>query len=151
MTGVAVVTGASRGIGRFLADALEEAWSRHHPGPVVRRDLGREPLPAQAWPAAVSAASTPEASRSPQQRAAVAFAAGLADEVRERSYLGFRLTGPDGEQCTDGVVRRLQPDVAIVLDTMAELGLPPLESMPPPQLREFMDTINAERPIGPCA
>ena len=66
---------------REVADALEEAWSRHHPGPVVRRDLGRDPLPAQAWPAAVSAASTPESARSPQQRAAVAFAAGLADEV----------------------------------------------------------------------
>ncbi|MET1075040.1 MAG: NAD(P)H-dependent oxidoreductase, partial [Umezawaea sp.] len=68
-------------VSREVADALEEAWSRHHPGPVVRRDLGRDPLPAQAWPAAVSAASTPESARSPQQRAAVAFAAGLADEV----------------------------------------------------------------------
>ncbi len=72
-----------------------------------------------------------------------------ADEVRERSYLGFRLSGPDGEQCTDGVVRRLQPDVAAVLEAMAELDLPPLESLPPAQLREFMDTINADRPLGP--
>jgi FMN-dependent NADH-azoreductase len=35
-------------VSREVADALEEAWSRHHTGPVVRRDLGRDPLPAQA-------------------------------------------------------------------------------------------------------
>ena len=36
-------------VSRGVADVLEEAWSRHHTGPVVRRDLGRDPLPAQAW------------------------------------------------------------------------------------------------------
>ncbi len=71
------------------------------------------------------------------------------DEVREQDYLGFRLTGPAGEQCRDGVVRRLQPDVAMVLQTLEQLGLPALESMPPAQLREFMDTLNADRPPGP--
>ncbi|MGY1747317.1 flavin-containing monooxygenase [Blastococcus sp. SYSU D00695] len=71
------------------------------------------------------------------------------DEVRARGYLGFRLTGPAGEQCHDGVVRRLQPDVAMVLDAMAQLDLPPLESMPPAQLREFMAVADAERPPGP--
>ena len=68
-------------VSREVADALEEAWSRHHTGPVVRRDLGRDPLPAQAWATALTAGSTPEAQRTPQQRAAVAFAAALADEV----------------------------------------------------------------------
>jgi FMN-dependent NADH-azoreductase len=68
-------------VSREVADVLEEAWSRHHTGPVVRRDLGRDPLPAQAWAAAVTAGSTPETQRTPQQRAAVAFAAALADEV----------------------------------------------------------------------
>ncbi len=68
-------------VSREVADALEEAWSRHHTGPVVRRDLGRDPLPAQTWATAVTAGSTPEAQRTPQQRAAVAFAAALADEV----------------------------------------------------------------------
>jgi cation diffusion facilitator CzcD-associated flavoprotein CzcO/acetyl esterase/lipase len=71
------------------------------------------------------------------------------DEVRDRDHLGFRLSGPAGEQCSDGVVRRLQPDVALVLQTLEQLGLPPLESMPPAQLREFMDTLNADRPQGP--
>ncbi|WP_309229726.1 alpha/beta hydrolase [Blastococcus sp. TML/M2B] len=73
----------------------------------------------------------------------------VADEVRERDYLGFRMSGPDGERCTDGVVRRLQPDVSAVLEAMAQLDLPPLESMPPEQLRAFMDTLNADRPQGP--
>ena len=68
-------------VSRAVADSLEEAWSSHHPGPVVRRDLGLDPLPAQAWGAAVGAGTTPEAERTPQQRAAVAFAAALADEV----------------------------------------------------------------------
>ncbi|TKJ17998.1 steroid monooxygenase [Blastococcus sp. CCUG 61487] len=73
----------------------------------------------------------------------------VCDEVRERDYLGFRLSGPDGEQCSDGVVRRLQPDVERVLEAMAELGLPPLHSLPPAQLREFMAMADAGRPPGP--
>jgi cation diffusion facilitator CzcD-associated flavoprotein CzcO/acetyl esterase/lipase len=71
------------------------------------------------------------------------------DEVRERDYLGFRLSGPAGEQCHDGVVRRLQPDVAMVLEVMEQMGLPPLHSMPPAQLREFMGMADATRPPGP--
>ena len=71
------------------------------------------------------------------------------DEVAAQDYLGFRLTGPGGEQCNDGVVRRLQPDVALVLEVMAELGLPPLESMSAPDARAFMEVASAERPPGP--
>ena len=71
------------------------------------------------------------------------------DEVRARDYLGFRLGGPDGESCTDGVVRRVQPDVQMILDLMATLGLPPLESLSPEQAREFMAASSAARPTGP--
>ncbi|WP_040339986.1 flavin-containing monooxygenase [Candidatus Blastococcus massiliensis] len=71
------------------------------------------------------------------------------EEVVERGYLGFRRTGPSGEECVDGVVRRLQPDVALVLEAMGELGLPPLHSLPPEQLREFMAMADADRPPGP--
>ncbi|MDT0275492.1 flavin-containing monooxygenase [Blastococcus goldschmidtiae] len=71
------------------------------------------------------------------------------DEVRATDYLGFRLSGPGGEQCHDGVVRRLQPDVALVLDAMAQMGLPPLESMSPPEARAFMEMSNGMRPPGP--
>ncbi|MGY2129578.1 flavin-containing monooxygenase [Blastococcus sp. SYSU DS0617] len=71
------------------------------------------------------------------------------DEVRAKGYLGFRLSGPGGEQCHDGVVRRLQPDVALVLDAMAQMELPPLESMSPPEARAFMEMSAGMRPPGP--
>ena len=51
------------------------------------------------------------------------------EELVERGYLGFRLAGPEGSQCNDGVIRRVQPDVAMYLDVIGEMGLPPLESM----------------------
>jgi FMN-dependent NADH-azoreductase len=68
-------------VSRDVADSLESAWRERHDDAVVRRDLGSDPLPAAAWAAAVSAGGTPESERTPQQRAAVAFAAGLADEL----------------------------------------------------------------------
>jgi cation diffusion facilitator CzcD-associated flavoprotein CzcO/acetyl esterase/lipase len=74
----------------------------------------------------------------------------VSDEVREKDYLGFHLAGPGGKvQENDGVVRRVQPDVAMVLAAMAEMELPPLESMSPAEAREFMDQTNAVRPPGP--
>ncbi|HEX4862951.1 MAG TPA: alpha/beta hydrolase fold domain-containing protein [Acidimicrobiales bacterium] len=71
------------------------------------------------------------------------------DEVVELGYLGFELEGAAGVRCNDGVIRRIQPDVAIVLELMASLGLPPLESMSPDEARAFMESTNAERPPGP--
>jgi acetyl esterase/lipase len=71
------------------------------------------------------------------------------DEVVEQGYLGFRLEGPDGTTCNDGVIRRLQPDVAMVLDMMAMLELPPVESMSPEEARTFMAAASAMRPPGP--
>ncbi|QLL08009.1 flavin-containing monooxygenase [Mycobacterium vicinigordonae] len=88
-------------------------------------------------------------------RTFMAYAAGVdfyrvaCDEVVARDYLGFRLSGPDGGQCNDGVVRRLQPDVQRVLEQMALMGLPPLESMPAEQTRAVMDELNRARPPGP--
>ena len=57
--------------------------------------------------------------------------------------------GPAGAQCNDGVVRRLQPDVAMVLDMMAALDLPPLESHVADDARAFMEASAAMRPPGP--
>ena len=71
------------------------------------------------------------------------------DEVVERDYLGFRLSGPDGDQCNDGVVNRLQLDVMLMLRAMAELELPPIETLSPPEAREFMEATAALRPPGP--
>lgn len=92
-------------------------------------------------------------------RTFMAYAAGAdfyrvaCEEVVARDYLGFRLSGGVGAQfssrCNDGVVRRLQPDVQMVLEQMALLNLPPLESMSAEQARAFMDQMNVERLPGP--
>ena len=73
----------------------------------------------------------------------------ICDEVVATDYLGFRLAGPDCSQCNDGIVRQLQPDVAMVLDMMAALELPPLETMTPTDARAFMEASAAMRPPGP--
>jgi FMN-dependent NADH-azoreductase len=68
---------------RAIADIVEAEWLAANPGgSVVRRDLGRAPLPADAWSSAVRAAWTPEEARTGTQRASIALAAGLADELR---------------------------------------------------------------------
>ncbi|SON59284.1 Phenylacetone monooxygenase [Mycobacterium simulans] len=81
--------------------------------------------------------------------AGVDFYRAACEEVVARDYLGFRLSGPTGSRCEDGVVRRLQPDVQMVLEQMAALNLPPLESMTPDQARAFMNEVNLARPPGP--
>jgi len=81
--------------------------------------------------------------------AGVDFYRAACDEVVARDYLGFRLSGRDGAQCNDGVVRRLQADVQMVLEQLAALNLPPLESMPASQARAFMNEVNLARPPGP--
>ncbi|CAM3254148.1 alpha/beta hydrolase fold domain-containing protein [Mycobacterium simiae] len=88
-------------------------------------------------------------------RTFMAYAAGVdfyrvaCEEVVARDYLGFALSGPQGSHCHDGVIRRLQPDVQMVLEQMALLNPPPLESLPPQQARAFMNELNVVRPPGP--
>ena len=71
------------------------------------------------------------------------------DKVVAEGYLGFKLSGPDGEQCNDGIVNRLQPDVATMLQLMAEAELPPIESLPPEAARELMTQMATMNPPGP--
>ncbi len=71
------------------------------------------------------------------------------DEVVARDYLGFTMSGPDGSRCNDGVVRRLQPDVEMVLNAVAALNLPPIESMPVADARAFYAQMAMVRPPGP--
>ena len=71
------------------------------------------------------------------------------DEVVNNDYLGFRMTGPGGTQCCDGVVRRLQPDVAAVLELIESLNLPLLESLSAEDARMFSVASAAARPPGP--
>lgn len=73
---------------RSASSALADLVLRHHdegrPGqPVIRRHLGADPLPSDAWPLAVGAAFTPEDDRSPAQVAALALATEVAAELRD--------------------------------------------------------------------
>ncbi|MBE1546358.1 cation diffusion facilitator CzcD-associated flavoprotein CzcO/acetyl esterase/lipase [Mycobacterium sp. OAS707] len=81
--------------------------------------------------------------------AGVDFYRASCDEVVARNYLGFTLSGPEGSKCNDGVVRRLQPDVEMVLMEMAAMELPLMESMSVPQARAFYLQMLADRPPGP--
>ena len=73
----------------------------------------------------------------------------ICDEVVSRGMLGFRLTGPGvAEQCNDGEVVRLQPDVRLVLGMLAEMNLPPIETMGAQGARDFLTEFNKGRPAG---
>jgi cation diffusion facilitator CzcD-associated flavoprotein CzcO/acetyl esterase/lipase len=73
----------------------------------------------------------------------------ICDEVVERGYLGFTLTGAGGTQTNDGVIRPLKPDVQAMLSMMAELQLPPIETMGVEGARAFMEASGAGMPPGP--
>jgi len=81
--------------------------------------------------------------------AGVDFYRASCEEVVARDYLGFRLSGPNGSRCNDGVVRRLQPDVEMVLNEVAALNLPPMESMAVEDARAFYLQMSTVRPPGP--
>ncbi|HYZ52355.1 MAG TPA: NAD(P)H-dependent oxidoreductase [Streptosporangiaceae bacterium] len=67
-----------------IADVIETEWTAARPGStVVRRHLGANPLPADAWALATTAGFTPEAERTPAQREALALAATLAAELED--------------------------------------------------------------------
>lgn len=69
-------------VSREVLDSLERSFTDANPGTeVVRRDLGRDPLPGSTWGAATTASMTPEDRRTDEQRAAVALATELADEL----------------------------------------------------------------------
>ena len=73
----------------------------------------------------------------------------ICNEVVSRGLFGFKLTGPNGaEQCNDGEIVRLQPDVRLVLNMLADLKLPPLELFGAQGARDFLAQFNATRPAG---
>ncbi|MEU4560031.1 NAD(P)H-dependent oxidoreductase [Actinoplanes sp. NPDC023936] len=66
-----------------LADVVEKELVENNPGvEIVRRHIGANPLPSDAWAAAVSAGYVPADQRSEAQKNAVALAVELADEIR---------------------------------------------------------------------
>jgi FMN-dependent NADH-azoreductase len=74
----------ARSASRALADIVESEWQAAHPGDaVVRRDIGTDPLPADAWPQAVTGSRTPAAERTAAQQDAVALATRLASELTD--------------------------------------------------------------------
>ncbi|MBN9181318.1 MAG: NAD(P)H-dependent oxidoreductase [Microbacterium sp.] len=75
---------------RALGDIVESEWlARHRDDEIVRRDLSTHPVAADAWPAAVIAKHTPEGSRTDAQRAAVAEAGAIADQLTDADALLF--------------------------------------------------------------
>jgi len=73
----------------------------------------------------------------------------ICDEVVADGYLGFTLEGDGKAQTNDGVIRPLKPDVQAMLTMMAELDLPPLETMGVEGARAFMEASGAGLPPGP--
>lgn len=75
---------------RAIAGIVEQEWHNAHPGEaVIRRHVGVDPIPAAAWATAVFASYTPEESRTDEQRAALALAATLTDELIAADALLF--------------------------------------------------------------
>jgi FMN-dependent NADH-azoreductase len=75
---------------RAIADIVEQEWRNARPGePIIRRHVGVDPIPATAWATAVFAGRTPEESRTDEQRAALALAATLTDELVAADALLF--------------------------------------------------------------
>jgi cation diffusion facilitator CzcD-associated flavoprotein CzcO/acetyl esterase/lipase len=74
---------------------------------------------------------------------------GVCDEVVQRDYLGFKRLGHGKIRLNDGIVRKVQPDVAIMLEMIAAQGGPPLETLSVEAVREFSVAVTAGRPPGP--
>lgn len=70
-------------------------------------------------------------------------------DVVESDYLGFERRSGDRVERVDGVIRRLMPDVEVMLEAMAELQLPTIDSMSPADARAFDEAVAAQRPPGP--
>jgi acetyl esterase/lipase len=73
----------------------------------------------------------------------------ICGEVVDRGYLGFAFDGPGGARCHDGVVERRQLDVVLLLDALAELGLPAMETRSVAEARADYLLMAADRPPGP--
>jgi FMN-dependent NADH-azoreductase len=78
---------------RQIADLVEHEWTDVHPeSRIIRRPIGTEPLPSDAWASAAYAAYaafTPEDQRTQTQIDALGLAAALVDELVEADALLF--------------------------------------------------------------
>lgn len=75
---------------REIADVVEREWRAGRPdAPVVRRDLGADPVPADAWANAVGAGFAAPTDRTPEQQAATDLAADAVDQLVAAEVLLF--------------------------------------------------------------
>jgi FMN-dependent NADH-azoreductase len=75
-----------------LADLAEAEWLATRPGTTfVRRHLGADPLPSDAWANAIHGNVVPEDQRTDAQREAIALTRTLADELRRAEAAIFAL------------------------------------------------------------
>ena len=77
-----------------LADIVQESFVAGRPeANIVRRHLGKDPLPADAWQPAVTGGFTPEGDRTQAQRDALELAGALASELQsaDGAVLAFPL------------------------------------------------------------
>jgi FMN-dependent NADH-azoreductase len=69
-------------VSRQVADTVQAAWQAEHPdAPVVRRDVGAQPLPVDAWKVAATAGRAPGEPRSQRHVDALALVGRLAAEL----------------------------------------------------------------------
>ncbi len=73
----------------------------------------------------------------------------ICDDVRARGYLGLRRTDGVRTECEDGVIRRLMPDVQLLLEAFAELGMPTFDQLSPDEARAMDAAVADARPPGP--
>ncbi len=67
---------------RAIAGIVEQEWRHGHAQePVIRRQVGLDPVPATAWSDVLAARGVPAKDLSPRQRDAVALATTLTDEL----------------------------------------------------------------------
>ena len=71
------------------------------------------------------------------------------DEVVQRGYLGFQQSGAEASLCNEGRIRFVKPDVQLLLELLASLEQPTLDSLSPKDARTQMEASTAQRPPGP--
>lgn len=107
---------------REIADIVEMEWLATHPDDLIeRRHIGLDPLPADAWSQAVSAAYVAEAERTSEQSAAVKLAATLLDELLDADAIVLAVP-----LYNFGVSQHLKAWIDLIItDPRAGAGAPP--------------------------
>jgi FMN-dependent NADH-azoreductase len=111
---------------REIADIVEQEWLATHPDDrVVRRHVGVNPLPSDAWALSVAAGRTPEGDRTPEQQAALTLAAELADELIEADAVLLAVP-----LYNFGVSQHIKTWIDLVISDPRGLTAPPLRDKP---------------------